>query len=462
MNNTSIINPYDQSIIGEIALDSEALAMQKLSEAHRLFLKSKNWLTKPQRRDILEKFKSNLEKNRDQIIAVAISEGGKPYKDTVIEFERGLSGIDIAIWELFNHHGEVVPMELNDASMNRHAYTIKEPRGVVLAISAFNHPFNLIIHQVVPAIAASCPVLMKPALKTPLTCKLIIDALYDTGLDPTWCQYLPIENDICEKIVSNDKMAFMSFIGSARVGWYLRGKLAAGAHCSLEHGGIAPVIIDDDVALEEVAPKLVKSSFYHAGQVCVSTQRIYVAEHCVDAFLESFRQQSSKLLVGNPREAETDVGPLISPSELLRVEKWVNESVNNGGKLVLGGKRVLKSCFEPTIIFNPRRDDQLSTEEIFGPVVAVYSYKTIEDAIERANETKYFFQASMFTQNIDRAFMAARTLFGKCILINDHSAFRVDWMPFGGHRLSGLGVSGIGYTMKELSVDKLLVFNFKS
>lgn len=460
MTETSVINPYDHSIIGELALDSETVALKKLARAHRLFANSKNWLSKPKRRDVLENLKKLLTDKREKIIATAISEGGKPFKDSVIEFDRGLYGIDVAISELFNFKGEVVNMELNVASMHRHAYTIKEPRGVVLAISAFNHPFNLIIHQVIPCIATSCPVLIKPSLKTPLTCRLVVDALYEAGLDQEWCQYLPIENDITERLVGDEQVAFLSFIGSARVGWHLRSKLAAGAHCALEHGGVAPVIIDRDCDLKPIIPKLLKSSFYHAGQVCVSTQRIFVHEDVAWAFLTKFSEAAQLLHVGDPQQPDTDVGPLISKSELNRVDQWVQASVKNGARLISGGERVGKSCYNPTIVFNPKPECLLSTEEVFGPVVAVYSYKNIDEAIERANDTKYCFQAAIFTKNIDVAFLAATRLFGRTILINDHSAFRVDWMPFGGHRRSGLGVSGIGYSMKDLSIDKLLVFNF--
>lgn len=254
----------------------------------------------------------------------------------------------------------------------------------------------------------------------------------------------------------------MSFIGSARVGWYLRSKLASGAHCALEHGGAAPVILDENITYHEVVQKLVKSSFYHAGQVCVSTQRIYVPLKHVDHFLDLMQHECRQLIVGDPMSPDTAVGPLISLSELMRVESWVNESITRGAGLICGGKRQDKTCFQPTVVFNPRRNDAISTEEIFGPVVAVYPYTSLSDAIALANETKYFFQASIFTQDLDNAFLAARKLFGKCILINDHSAFRVDWMPFGGHRMSGLGDSGIGYSMRDLSIDKLLVFNFKS
>lgn len=457
-----VINPFDQTVITDIDVYSEKKAYEKVLKAHDLFRNSNNWLTKIKRRDVLEKLKGILISKRDLIIDTAVSEGGKPYKDTVVEFDRGISGIDIALWEIFNLKGDVISMELNEASMHRHAYTIKEPRGVVLAISAFNHPFNLIIHQVIPCIATSCPVLIKPASKTPLSCKIIVESIYQAGLDPLWCQYLPIENDVCESLLACDEIAFMSFIGSAKVGWHLRSKLAPGTHCALEHGGIAPVIIDRNVDFKEIVSKLVKSSFYHAGQVCVSTQRIFVATESADEFLEEFKAATARLKVLDPKNKDSDVGPLIRPAELKRIETWVSESLDHGARLVIGGQQVHKTCYEPTIIFNPRPDDKISTEEIFGPVVAIYPYTHLADAIARANDTKYFFQAAIFTNDVDNAFFAARTLQGRCVLINDHSAFRVDWMPFGGHRYSGLGVSGIGYSMTDLSIDKLLIFNFKS
>ncbi len=460
MSKTSVINPFDHNIIGEVELRSEEDAMHMLAGAHKISLRREQWLSIPQRRDILTKLKTLLEKKREDIIKTAIAEGGKPHKDTVIEFERALNGIDVAIWELFSLKGEVIAMEQNQASLNRHAYTIKEPRGVVLAISAFNHPINLIIHQVIPCIATSCPVLVKPALKTPLTCKLIVDAIHEAGLDEVYCQYVPVENDVCEKLVANEKISFMSFIGSAAVGWFLRARLAPGAHCTLEHGGVAPVIIDQGYSSSTIMQALLRSCFYHAGQVCVSTQRIFVHEQDCEKILNDMKASAEKLVVGDPHDPNTDVGPLISATEVNRVASWVDASIKGGGQLMTGGKRVFKSCYEPTIIFNPHYSELLSTEEIFGPVVAVYSYQTIDEAITRANDTKYFFQASIFTNRLDNAFRAANNLQGRTVLINDHTAFRVDWMPFGGHRLSGLGVSGMGPAMRDLSIDKLLVFNF--
>lgn len=460
MNKTAVINPFDQNIIGEVELDAQDCALQKLGDAHRVFVDRKKWLSIPERRDILTRLKDILKTKRNAIITTAINEGGKPLKDTVVEFERGLSCIDVAIWELYGLKGDVIPMELNAASMNRHAYTIKEPRGVVLAISAFNHPFNLIMHQVIPAVATSCPVLIKPSLKTPLSCKLVVDALREAGLPDAYCQYLPVENDVCEKIVGNEKIAFMSFIGSASVGWFLRARLAPGAHCALEHGGVAPVILDRDIDELDVISKLLKSSYYHAGQVCVSTQRIFVQEDGAQKFLDQFSASAAQLIIGDPHDEKTDVGPLISTTEVNRVANVVDNAVKNGGRLVLGGKRLLKSCYEPTIVFNPSPHDTLSTEEIFGPVVAVYSYKTMDEAIKRANDTKYAFSAAIFSKHYDHAFRAALNLQGRCVLINDHTAFRVDWMPFGGHRQSGLGLSGIGPSMHDLSIDKLLIHNF--
>jgi acyl-CoA reductase-like NAD-dependent aldehyde dehydrogenase len=338
------------------------------------------------------------------------------------------------------------------------AYTRREPIGVVAAVSAFNHPFNLIVHQVIPAVATGCPVIVKPATTTPLSCFNLVNCLNEAGLPEEWCRILMSGREVAEKLVTDSRVAFFSFIGSARVGWGLRSKLAPGTRCTLEHGGAAPVIMDADADVEDALPLLAKGGFYHAGQVCVSVQRVFAHESIVDAVAGGLADLAKKLVVGDPTDAATEVGPLILEREVDRVAEWVEEAKSAGAKVLTGGKKIGSTCYAPTVLLNPPDDVKVSREEIFGPVVCVYAFKDRLEAIERANKIPYSFQAAVFTKNIDTALDSAKRLNAAAVMVNDHTAFRVDWMPFAGRKASGLGVGGILPTMLEMTEEKMIVF----
>jgi acyl-CoA reductase-like NAD-dependent aldehyde dehydrogenase len=250
----------------------------------------------------------------------------------------------------------------------------------------------------------------------------------------------------------------MNFIGSSKVGWMLRSKLAPGATCVMEHGGVAPVIIDDTADLDDAVPLLTKGGFYHAGQVCVSVQRIYAHEAIVGRLCEKMKAAAEQLTVGDPADENTDVGPLIRRAEVTRVAQWVSEAVDGGAKLLLGGKPQGATTFQPTLLFDPPDDAKVSTEEIFGPVVCIYSYSDIDDAIRRANLEGAYFQASLFTNRLDVALDLGKRLHGTSVMVNDHTAFRVDWMPFGGHRDSGAGIVGIESSMLDMTIERMIIF----
>ena len=343
------------------------------------------------------------------------------------------------------------------ASVNRMAFTIREPIGVVVSISAFNHPLNLIIHQTVTAIAVGTPVIIKPALTTPLSCIEFIKILKEAGLPEDWCQCIICKDEDAEILATDSRVNYLSFIGSSTVGWYLRSKLSPGTRCALEHGGVAPVIVEPDADIDELLPAILKGGMYHAGQVCVSVQKVLIHENIIDDVSQRFAVLASKLKVGNPLGKDTEVGPLILPKEVDRVELWVEEAVEKGGSLLCGGMRISDTCFEPTVILNPPHDVKVSTLEIFGPVVCLYSYSSLAEAIKIANSLPTAFQASVFTKNIDNAMEVVNNINASAVMINDHTAFRVDWMPFGGRDVSGIGIGGIPYTMNEMTREKLIV-----
>lgn len=460
--NAKIISPYDQSFVKEVELITKNEVENVLITAQNLFNDQSNWLPAYQKIEILEKAASIMNERSEKLIQIAISEGGKPYKDSKAEILRAIKGVKLAAEHISQIKGEQIPMGLTEASLNRMAFTTKEPIGVVAAVSAFNHPMNLAVHQIATAIAAGCPVIFKPSINTPLSGLALADILKEAGLPEGWLQVVLCDNETAELLVTDPRIHFFSFIGSAKVGWFLNSKLAPGTRSALEHGGAAPVIVESDADFSEMIPDLVKGAFYHAGQVCVSVQKIYVNQEICERFIEQFSEATKKLIVGNPFDETTDVGSLITPREVDRVEDWVNEAIEEGAKLITGGKRISDTCFEPTVLFDPSEKSKVSTLEIFGPVVCIYPFTDRDEAIKKANALDVHFQAAVFTKNIDIALDTVKKLNATAVMVNDHTAFRVDWMPFGGRDASGLGMGGISYTINEMTREKMMVFKSKS
>jgi len=456
-----ITSPYDQSFIKELPLIGKNEIDNILNTAQNLFTDQSKWIPAYKRIEILEKTASIMNDRIEELLVTAISEGGKPYQDSKAEVLRAIKGVKLAAEHISQIKGEQIPMGLTEASLNRIAFTSKEPIGIVAAVSAFNHPLNLAVHQIVTAIAAGCPVIFKPATATPLSSLALGNILKEAGLPEGWLQIILCDNEAAELLVTDPRINFFSFIGSAKVGWSLKSKLSPGTRCALEHGGAAPVIVESDADFTEMIPALVKGGFYHAGQVCVSVQRVYVNQEISERFIEEFVAATNKLITGNPLDQKTDVGPLITPKEVDRVEEWVNEAIEKGAQLITGGKRISDTFFEPTVLVNPSEDSKVSTTEIFGPVVCIYSFTDRDEAIKRANALDVHFQAAVFTKNVDIALDTVKKLNATAVMVNDHTAFRVDWMPFGGRDSSGIGMGGISYAINEMTREKLTVIKSK-
>ena len=457
MATLKVFTPYDNKLIEDVPLVGKEAVDQAHSTAYGLFNNRSAWIPAYERVKILERAADLMSERVDRLATIAAQEGGKPYNDSHVEVLRAVNGVKVAIEHLSQMKGTEIPMGHTESSANRLAFTIREPIGVVSSISAFNHPLNLIVHQTVPAIAVGCPVIIKPALTTPLSCLEFIAILKEAGLPDGWCQAIVCENDAAEKLVTDQRINYLSFIGSANVGWYLRSKLSPGTRCALEHGGVSPVIVEEDADLEALLTALLKGAFYHAGQVCVSVQKVFVHESICDKASERLAEMASSLHVGDPLKKDTDVGPLILPREVNRVEEWVQEAAAEGAKVLCGGKRISSTCYEPTVLLNPPDNVKVSTEEIFGPVVCVYSYTDRNEAINKANSLPYAFQASVFTNNLESMLDTVHQLNASTVMVNDHTAFRVDWMPFGGRDVSGIGTGGIPYSMHEMTREKMIV-----
>ncbi|HPM93669.1 MAG TPA: aldehyde dehydrogenase family protein [Bacteroidales bacterium] len=487
----TVTSPYDRHFIREFPLADEKEIEKTLAVAHGLFRDPSKWLPKYQRIAILEKLATVMESQVEELTMMAAEEGGKPYKDSKVEVLRAINGVKLAVAEMYHLRGEEIPMGMTAASVNRLAFTTREPIGVVLSISAFNHPLNLVVHQVIPALAAGCPVIVKPASTTPVSCFNLVRLLKGCGLPDGWCTALVCRRELAEKLAADPRIGYMTFIGSHEVGWKLKNLLAPGTRFALEHGGVAPVIVDGTAGIDEIVPLIAKGGFYHAGQVCVSVQKVFVHRSKARELAGKLAEEADKLIVGDPLDPATDIGPMIAESEAQRVQEWVEEAISSGAELVQSSKfkvqsskckskikssnrpivqssnrqivqspnrQIVQSPNRPIVLFAPPDSAKVSREEVFGPVICVYPFDDLGDAVARANSLRYAFQAAVFTQNINTALEAAQRLNASAVMINDHTAFRVDWMPFGGRDESGIGTGGIPYTMREMTREKLIVF----
>lgn len=456
----TVNSPFNGAVIDTIQMHNLDDANAMLQAASKLFKNRAAWLAYHQRAAILKKLASLVAAEAEQFAMLIAKEGGKPIIDARVEVARAIDGIQLAVNELSHvMRGEEIPMGHTAASVGRTAHTSYEPIGVVVAVSAFNHPLNLIVHQVIPAIAVGCPVIIKPSHSTPLNCQRFVTLVHQAGLPANWCQICVCDNTVAEALVTSPLISFFSFIGSAKVGWWLKNKLAPGVRCALEHGGVAPAIVDKTADLTKTIPSLLKGGFYHAGQVCVSTQRVFVHTSLMDIVAKQLVDGASQLIVGDPTNDNTAIGPLILPREVDRVDTWVQEAVAAGATLLTGGKKLSETTYAPTILLNPPMEAKVSQLEIFGPVICLYDYTLLEEAISNANSLDFAFQAAVYTRDLHIANHCIQSLDATAVMVNDHTAFRVDWMPFAGRKLSGYGIGGIGYTMHDMVQIKMAVIN---
>lgn len=453
----TVLSPWDRQVLQTLDLTPPDRIESALERAVTLHRRPEGPLPLAERIAVLQRTAALVRERREAYALCAAREGGKPLVDSLVELDRAVQGIEAALEELKHNQGRMIPMGLGPSSAGRLALTLREPIGPVLAISAFNHPFNLIVHQAITAVAAGCPVLVKPAPATPLSAINLLACLEEAGLPEGWCSLILCDNETTADLAADPRLALVSFIGSSRVGWHLRSRLAPGTRCVLEHGGVAPVVVCGDGDLELAAPLIAKGGFYHGGQVCVSVQRVFAPAGVAGELAARLAELAGRQRTGDPTLADTDIGPLIRPAEVERVHSWVEQARAGGARLLTGGAPLGPTSYAPTVLLDPPDGCTLMEQEIFGPVIAVRTVPDPESAWQQANRLPFAFQAAVFTRSLDRALEAAQRLKGTAVMVNDHSAFRVDWMPFGGRELSGLGMGGIPETMRDLSVEKLVV-----
>jgi acyl-CoA reductase-like NAD-dependent aldehyde dehydrogenase len=444
-------SPYSGEAVARVAKAGAAEARRAVDAAERAMREP---LPAHKRAEILVRVAGALGRRADEASQLISSEAGKPLKAARVEVARAMSTYTMAAVEARKLAGEMVPMEGSRAGEGKLAFTLRVPVGVVGAISPFNFPLNLVAHKIAPALAAGCAVVLKPASQTPLSALLLAELETDAGLPPGWLNVLAgPASEIGDVLVEDDRVRLITFTGSGEVGWQLRER-APRKKVNLELGNATPVIVEADADLDDAATRLAGGAFSFAGQSCISVQRIYVQRDVRDAFLERFLPKVEALKIGDPGEEDTDVGPLISEADRERVAAWVRES---GGEVLTGGDATEDSLLRPTVVADPPPDAKVSCEEVFGPVVTVTAYESLDEAIELANGTRYGLQAGIFTSRLDTALRAGRELEFGGVTVNEAPTFRADQMPYGGVKSSGNTREGPAWAVRELTEERLVV-----
>lgn len=455
-----LFSPYSGEKIGEIPKASAKDVLAAIDAAEQAG-KGSQQLTAYERAEILEQLAGLFKENKEKAAEIISLESAKPYKYAIAEVERTIETYKFAAEEAKRMTGEMIPMDAAKGGANTLAYTIRQPIGVVAAITPFNFPQNLVAHKVGPAIAVGNPIVLKPASQTPLSAFFLAEMLEQTDLPKGAFNLVTGSGrEIGDLLVGSEKVKMITFTGSPPVGKGIKEK-AGLKKVVLELGSNAGLLVDEHVDLDLVVERAVTGAFSNQGQVCISLQRIYVMENLFDEFIGKFKVATEKLVVGDPMQKDTDISAMISKGEQERAETWVSEAVEEGADLVLGGM-VKQATFQPTILSNVPSLSKVSCQEVFAPIVSVNPIKSLDEGISYINDSDFGLQAGIFTNDIKNAFKASEQLEVGGVIINDIPTFRVDQMPYGGVKESGTGKEGLKYAMEEMTEMKLVVWNQKN
>lgn len=452
----TVRSPYDDQVIGEIpamtAADVDAAVAKAKQALHA------NPLPLWKRADILDKAAARLAARRDEFAEIIAKEAAKPIKTARVEAERAVGTFQFAAAEARKLGGEMIPLDAIPAGEGKLGFTLRVPIGVIGAIAPFNFPLNLVAHKLGPAIAAGCPVVLKPASQTPFSSIVLAKMLVEECGLPA--DYLHVVTGgggtVGNAIVDHPDIALITFTGSPEVGWGIRSR-APRKRVGLELGNNAPCIIEPDGDWATAAAKIKVAGFSHAGQSCISTQRVFVHSSIAAQFTEALVAHVNTLVVGDPMDEATDVSALISKGERDRVAAWVAEAEAQGATIATGGSLDDAGVLRPTVITNARHDMKVCAQEVFGPVVTIASYDDLDEALRQANDSKYGLQASIFTVDINKALKAIRTLDFGGVLVNEVPTWRADQQPYGGLRDSGNTREGPAYSVREMTEIKMVV-----
>jgi acyl-CoA reductase-like NAD-dependent aldehyde dehydrogenase len=443
-------SPYSGDVVGRVAKAGAAETRRAIDAAEQAMREP---LPAHKRAEILVLVAGALGRRHDEVARLISDEAGKPLKAARVEAARAMSTYTFAAVEARKLAGDVVPMGAAQAGEGKLALTLRRPIGIVGAISPFNFPLNLVAHKIAPALAAGCAVVLKPASQTPLSALLLAELEEEAGLPPGWLNVLvgPAA-EIGDALVEDDRVKLITFTGSSGVGWKLKER-APKKRVNLELGNATPVIVAGDADVSTAATKVAQSAFLFAGQSCISVQRVYVDRTIYDEFVQQLVPLVEALKVGDPGDEETDVGPVIDDDARERILDWIERS---SGKILTGGE-LDGELIRPTVIANPGRDDEVSCEEVFGPVCTVTAVDSLDEALALANGTRYGLQAGIFTSSLDNALRAAQELEFGGVTVNEAPTFRSDQMPYGGVKDSGNTKEGPHYAVREMTEERLVV-----
>ncbi|MEH7223603.1 aldehyde dehydrogenase family protein [Bacillus sp. JJ1566] len=449
-------SPYNQELVAQIPVANKNHVEQAIASAQKA-TKVMRGLSAAERSEILEKVSQIISERKEECALILATENAKPLKAARAEIARTIETYKFAAEEAKRLHGETVPLDAAKGGKNRFGYVKKEPLGVIAAITPFNFPFNLTAHKLGPAFAAGNTVVLKPASQTPLSGFMTAKIFEEAGLPAGALNVITGRGGVVgDLLVTDSRIKMVTFTGSVPVGLGIKEK-AGLKRVTLELGSNAGVIVEDSVDLDAVAARCVEGSFNFSGQVCISVQRIFVKENLFDTFIEKMTAHAKNLVIGDPKAEDTDISALINPGETDRIESWIKEAESGGATIAYGGKRA-GNAFEPTIIVNGGKKLSISCNEAFGPIVLVNSYKTWDEAIDLVNDSEYGLQAGVYTTNLQKAFDAVERLEVGGVIINDIPSFRVDNMPYGGVKNSGVGKEGIKYSVEEMTESKFVSF----
>ena len=450
--------PYEGTPLALVYQGTREHAQQALESAARAFGSTRR-LPAFERQRVLRSIAAHIATRKEEFAQTLAQEAGKPIKSARTEVERAIFTFNVAAEETTRIPGEYLSLDWQQFTSGRWGIVRRFPLGPVGGITPFNFPLNLVAHKVAPAIASGCPIIIKPAPQTPLTALLLAEAVEQAGLPDGAFNLLPLSNEDAGLLVTDDRIKLISFTGSASVGWEIK-RRAGKKKVVLELGGNAGVIIHGDADLAWAAERCVTGGFAYAGQTCISVQRILVERSGFRKFSDLLLAGVSKLKAGDPMDESTDLGPLIRESDAVRASEWVQQAVQDGATLLCGGKRH-GSILEPTVLTGTRPDMKVNCQEIFAPVVTLEPYDDFSLALRQINESPYGLQAGVFTRDAGRIFQAYEELEVGGVIAGDVPSFRIDHMPYGGVKDSGLGREGLRYAIEDMTEPRLLVMNLR-
>jgi acyl-CoA reductase-like NAD-dependent aldehyde dehydrogenase len=451
-------SPLDGSVVGRVVQGRREHAEAAIAAAVKAFGTTRR-LPAFERQRVLRRIAQQISERRDELVRTIVQEAGKPLRLARVEVDRAIFIFNVAAEEATRIHGEYLPLDWQEFTAGRWGIVKRFPIGPIAGITPFNFPLHLVAHKVAPAIAAGCPIVLKPAPQTPISSLLLAECVQQAGWPDGGLNVLPLSNEDAGLLVTDDRIKLISFTGSVPVGWDIK-RRAGKKKVALELGGNAGAIVHSDADLHYAAERCVTGSFGYAGQTCISVQRILVEHSVYGKFTDLLVEGVKNLKTGDPMDESTDVGPLIRESDAIRVSSWIEEAVRGGARLLCGGTRH-GSIVDPAVLTGTKPEMKVNALEIFGPVVTVEPYQHFDEALRRINNSNYGLQAGIFTRDAKLLFQAYDELEVGALIAGDVPSFRVDQMPYGGVKDSGLGREGLRYAIEEMTEPRLLVMNLR-